>query len=316
MLPRLTVVILTLNEADNIGPCLQALAKQSNQEFEVLLIDADSTDGTTDAAVQVAEELGLRFRLHPCHFRMPIGESRNLGARLAMAPAVAYVSADVELAPDWIERALNGLATADMVFGHQVHAPHRRTIPAAVRGLRYRFPATDVQDGTRYASNVAGVYRTEILRRFPFDDEADAAEDLVLAKEATDAGYRIHYDPQMQAMHHDITRHAEEVNKNVREGRGWAAYRGPLGLHKEWLAWSALLAVGALASTTKRWRVPGIAGTIAILWGPSLRRAMRHSSPMAPLTTAKAAVIAPMYDLVFLANYLWGLAHPARRRRP
>lgn len=313
MAPRLTVVILTLNEEHSIAACLASLARQTEQDFEVVVIDANSKDATVQVATEAGAAMPGRVRIRACPFRMPIGQARNLGAELAHAPAVAYVSADVELASDWVARALVGLQRADMVFGRQKHAPHTMTVPAAVRGMRYAFPTSSIEDALPFASNVAGVYRTEILRRFPFDDDADAAEDLVTAKEAVEAGYRIHYDPDMCATHRDITRHKEELNKNVREGRGWAAYRNQLGIHKEWLAWGGVLAALGAATVVRRLRAPGIAGAIAVLWAPALRRAMRGHS-MRPATAAKAVAVAPFYDLAFLANYIRGLTRPARRR--
>lgn len=315
MQPRITVVILTLNEQDNIADCIGSLARQTVQEFETIVIDANSQDATLEASARAGQSLAGRFCIRARPTRIPIGEARNLGARLAKSPAVAYLSADVEVAPDWVERALDGLEQADIVFGRQLHAPRQLTVPAAVRGLRYAFPTETVPDGARFASNVAGAYKTEVLRRFPFDDEADASEDLVLVQEAKRAGCTVLYDPAMCVMHHDVTKHREEWSKNVREGRGWATYRTELGLNKGLLAWGGLLTAAGLSMTTQRLRVAGIAGALALLWAPTLRRVMRNPPKVQRATAAKAVAVSPLYDLAFLTTYVGGLMHRPRRQK-
>lgn len=312
MKPRLSVVILTLNEEQSIGGCLESLANQSVGGFETIIVDADSQDETVARAQEAAVALPGPFRLHKSDVLLPIGAARNLGARLAKAPIVAYLSADADLDPRWIEYALEALEAHDMAFGRQVHAPRQWTTAAAVRGLRYRFPDHPSDDAARFASNVAGAFCKEILLRFPFDEDACAAEDLVIALDAQDAGYRARYDPRMVAFHHDVATPREELRKNLREGEGWALYRSRLGLAKGWLLWGAGLAGAAGIAATHRWGLAAVAG---VLWAPALRRAMRRHSDLPPLQLVKAVLVSPAYDLAFLAKYLRGLSKPARRAR-
>lgn len=312
MTPPLCVVILTWNEEGNIGDCLRSLARQTDTDFETLVLDAGSRDRTVAEAKEAGAALPGGIRIHAGD-HMPIGAARNLAVRLTDAPLVAYVSADVELHPAWTQRARKALAGCDMAFGRQVHAPRRRTVASAVRGIRYRFPEVIPDEPVRFASNVAGVFRREIIERFPFDDEADAAEDLVMALEAQEAGFTACYDPKMVVFHHDVETPRQEFRKTLREGAGWAAYRRRLGLHGAWLAWGAALPVPLVLLP---WSVvAGVAGFAVVLWAPSIRRAMRHHPTMHPLDRAKAVVVSPAYDLAFLATYLRGLTRPPRTRR-
>lgn len=42
----LSVVILTYNSCKTIGKCLRSLENQENKDFEILIVDDDSTDDT------------------------------------------------------------------------------------------------------------------------------------------------------------------------------------------------------------------------------------------------------------------------------
>ncbi len=308
--PRLSLVVLTWNEEPNVAACLASIARQGVSDIEVILIDAGSTDRTVAIVEEMRQTLPFPMRLHVGPPRMPIGEARNLGVTSARAPVVAFLSADAELEPDWIVQALAAMDGADMVFGPQIHAPHSWTLGATVRGMRYCFPNGPTTDPLRFASNVAAAYRKEILLQFPFDPWANAAEDLLLARRASAAGYRATYNPQMLVRHHDVTTVRQEMRKNLREGRGCGFYTRELGVQWTVLAWAALM-LFALALGLFDLRVGAAAFAVA-LWAPALRRGLRrrHAIPLRHLLLGVAA--SPAFDLAFLVQYLRGLTQAHR----
>ena len=311
--PALSVVVLTWNEAANIGPALRALARQRRTDFELIVVDAASTDATVPIIEAERPRLPVPLRLVVADTKIPIGEARNRGAALARAPFVAFVSADAEIDEAWTEEAMKSLATADLVFSRQVHAPHEWTVGAAVRGLRYHFADDDAGDPMRYASNVAAAYRREVVERFPFDPWANAAEDLLLARRAAQAGFRVAYNPRMAVRHHDVPDARVEWRKNVREGYGWALYAGEIGHLNSLLAWGLLL-LGGLAFSLWSWPL-GLAATAALLWLPAARRAWRRRRDMPPGAILKGVLCSPPFDVAFLAQYVRGLAARARGRK-
>jgi glycosyltransferase involved in cell wall biosynthesis len=311
MPPQLSFVVLTLNEARNIGACLASIAAQDERRTEVVVVDAASDDGTVDIVRAMQASFPVPLRLEAAGTRLPIGAARNLGVRLAQAPHVAFLSADAELEPRWAREALASLRGHAMVFGPQLHAPHVRTVAAAVRGLRYHFPEAGTHNPLPYASNVAAAYRREVLERFPFDPQANAAEDLLLALRAARAGHAAHYNPRMRVRHHDVATLRQEWRKSVREGEGCATYSSELGLQWPVLAWGAALAAGAVAAAVRpRWGLPLLG---AVLYGPAARRAARRRRHMAASDIAKGVAATPPFDLAYLATYLRALGR--RRRR-
>ncbi len=318
--PRLSLVILTRNEEDNIGSCLSSVAGQTTQEIEVIVIDAASTDATVERAEAAREGFPMDLHLVAHDRPISIGHARNLGVELARAPVVAFLSADAELDETWAAQALRSLKVADLVFGRQVHDPHDWTLGAAVRGLRYRFPDHPVDDPDRLASNVAAAYRKRVLETMPFDPSINAAEDLLIAQRARSAGYKTTYNPHMVVFHHDVATLREEMRKNVREGWGLGVHARELGVEASLLGWGvALVGAAALLLSTPVWPLAAPVGAVSLaglLWLPALRRATRHAGRM-PLASLVAGVAAsPAFDLAFLANYVHGLTSSDRPLPP
>lgn len=312
MEPHLSVVVLTLDEEDTIGPCLGSLAGQTDQRFEVLVLDAASRDGTVRIVRQHEADHPVDLRLYTSSTRVPIGEARNRGVALARADRIAFISADAQVAPDWTGRVIAALTDADMVYGRQVHDPTTWTTAAAVRGLRYGFPSEPVDDPLPYASNVAAAYDRDLLERFPFDPDADAAEDLLLAKRADAAGYVVRYDPELVVRHHDVTTAGEEMRKNVREGRGWGLHVDELGPLMELGLWGVLLV--SIVPLVLLAPMVGLPLFLAFLYAPAVRRAWRRRHDMPVHRIVQGVVASPPFDLAFLINYLRGLW--GHRRRP
>ena len=61
--PKITVCIPAYNEEKNIAECLQALVNQTtNEKFEVILVNNNSTDQTIAIAEQFKKKLQLKIQ--------------------------------------------------------------------------------------------------------------------------------------------------------------------------------------------------------------------------------------------------------------
>jgi GT2 family glycosyltransferase/glycosyltransferase involved in cell wall biosynthesis len=91
---RVSVVVPTHNRKDKLAACLDALAGQSilPQEFEVLVVDDGSTDGTGEAVAARRDPFCLRY------FRQDNrgpGAARNLGIERAAGELILFIGDDV-----------------------------------------------------------------------------------------------------------------------------------------------------------------------------------------------------------------------------
>lgn len=318
--PRLSVIVITLDEEANIEPALDSLLAQEGVPLEVLVVDGASLDRTVELAQKISQN-DRRVRVFASPSHLSVGQARNKGLLHAQADAIAFMSADATAQPGWARSALEGLERSDIVYGRQEHEPGHTSVAAMVRGMRYHHfrrnhdqGQSEHEDAAAFASNVNAAIRREVFKQLRYVDEgpASALDDILFTTEARDLGYEIAYRSEMVVAHKDACTLREEAVKNRREGYGWGLLAPRLGIHRMVAAWGLLL-VAAL-TVLAVW--PGLVTLVAIMfavWLPTLRRAVR-SLGLARSGTGKwfaAIAVGPYFDLVFLFNYLNGL----RRRR-
>jgi glycosyltransferase involved in cell wall biosynthesis len=88
-MPRLSAIIITRNEASNIGDCLDSLAFCD----ERIVVDSDSTDGT----LLIAREKGARVATHGWK---GFGPQKNYALSLAHGDWVLSIDADERVTPE------------------------------------------------------------------------------------------------------------------------------------------------------------------------------------------------------------------------
>ncbi|MEA2386018.1 MAG: hypothetical protein QOJ22_192 [Thermoleophilaceae bacterium] len=120
---RISVVIPARDAAATVGRTIAALAAQElDGEWEVILVDDGSSDGTVGVAREAANAAHLDMTWVRQEPAGP-GPARNLGAVNASAPALAFVDADCFPQPGWLAAGLAALDSVDLVLGRVVPDP-------------------------------------------------------------------------------------------------------------------------------------------------------------------------------------------------
>jgi glycosyltransferase involved in cell wall biosynthesis len=111
--PRVSVVVATRNRADRLRDLLAGLRAQTldSGEFEVVVVDDGSDDGTADYLAGEGAAAGLR--LEPLSLERNRGRAaaREAGWRAAHAALIAFVDDDCVPDPRWLEAALDAHRT-------------------------------------------------------------------------------------------------------------------------------------------------------------------------------------------------------------
>lgn len=113
MKPQYSVVIPTLNEAQFLPRLLTSLTRQTNKQFEVIVVDGKSTDQTVRKARAFSAALPLRVVTAK---RAGVSLQRNTGAQLANGEWLIFVDADSQLLPQCIERIDRFVARSSLRF--------------------------------------------------------------------------------------------------------------------------------------------------------------------------------------------------------
>src|SRR3990170_5640248 len=101
--PLVSVVIVNWNGWDTLPRCLEALASQSFEDFEVILVDNASSDGSADEA----EMRWPHMRVIRLEENLGFAAANNLGARKACGRWLALLNNDAFPEPDWLEELIH-----------------------------------------------------------------------------------------------------------------------------------------------------------------------------------------------------------------
>ena len=119
-MPRLTIVIPTYNEAENIEAISQALLALPLENLELLIVDDDSPDGTGLLAEKVAESNPGKVKVIHRKGKLGLGTAYITGFQQALgegAELVGQMDADFSHSPYYIPGFVELLGEHDAVFG-------------------------------------------------------------------------------------------------------------------------------------------------------------------------------------------------------
>ncbi len=174
----ISVVIPLYNKEKSITKSLKSVLSQSYDDFEVVIVD----DGSTDGSVAIVDAINdSRIRLIRQENRGP-SKARNIGVKNAMGEWILFIDADDEMLPGTIEyfsQKINVVKDVNMFLGE-----------AVIYNGSTEYLAKQYQEG--YVSNpfkahVYGrlfqcsgttVYRKSIVEKYPFDERVRRYEDL------------------------------------------------------------------------------------------------------------------------------------------
>lgn len=127
--PRVSVVVAAYNAARTLPACLDALTRLNYPDYEVVLVDDGSTDGTPE----VAREFPMvrYFRLEE---NRGLSVARNTGVELATGEVVAFTDADCRPDADWLGYLVHDLRQGGFagIGGHNLLPPDDSALAAAV----------------------------------------------------------------------------------------------------------------------------------------------------------------------------------------
>ena len=99
----LSIIIIAYNEEKYLPVLLNSLSVQTNKEFELIVVDSNSTDNTCQIAKTYKENFE-QFVYHKLNIANGPAYARNQGAEVAKYERLIFLDADTRLKPDFVER--------------------------------------------------------------------------------------------------------------------------------------------------------------------------------------------------------------------
>jgi GT2 family glycosyltransferase len=99
--PSVSVVVLNYNGVKFIERCLKFILDTDYPNFEVILADNASTDGSVEIARSFSMDPCLKIVANPSN--MGFAEGNNIGAIHAKGEIIAFLNVDTEVDPNWLK---------------------------------------------------------------------------------------------------------------------------------------------------------------------------------------------------------------------
>jgi GT2 family glycosyltransferase len=184
--PSISVIVPVRNGAATLSRCLEALEQSEGVTRECIVVD----DGSSDESATLARRFGARLIESDRPGSGP-ARARNLGARVATAPVLCFLDADVVVYPDTLAQFV-ALFDADpslaAAFGSYDASPAAPGLLSQYRNLLHHFVhQTGQEHASTFWSGCGAIRRDIFLELGGFDPTytRPSIEDI-------DLGYRLH----------------------------------------------------------------------------------------------------------------------------
>jgi rhamnosyltransferase len=223
--PAASIILRSFNEGWALRETLPALRAEAFQDWELIVIDSGSTDGSPD----------LIRAFGPAHFIQILpheynpGRVMNHGMRLARSECGIFLNADATPQDsNWLGPLVESLAdtTTAAVFGRQIPRPDCRAV-FACDYERCFGPKRQSAAWDHFFSMVSSGLRKDIWSQRGFLEKLQYAEDDEYTRWARSHGYKIVYRPESVVMHSHNYSPTEAYKRSFGDAKALAAsWRG------------------------------------------------------------------------------------------
>lgn len=218
--PKVSIVMVNFNGKADLSSCLESLKKQTYSDFEIVIVDNASTDGSV-------EFLKAKFpyvNLIETGKNLGFGAGNNVGIKHSRGKYIIFTNYDVEFDPDWLLRMITTASSDDkigLVAPKILLYDSRNMINTC--GLTFQYtghafsrgankPSETFMEGEEIASvtGCAFLIKKEVLNKIGLFDEEfqnfgrffhSSLEDIDLAWRAQLAGYKVIFEPSAVMYH-------------------------------------------------------------------------------------------------------------------
>lgn len=198
--PQVTIIVCTYNRKDELSACLDSLVVQDYPNFDIIVVDDGSTDGTID----LLKEYKARHNIQVVRNEINKGVSgaRNAGIRNATGEIIAFTDDDCIATQNWITELVRGFSIDKkiMIVGGRIDDPTPTNILGiATKGL-YFITNKDSYDHLPTGGNLA--CKREYLIHNLFDETLKyGSDDDDLCQTCLEKGYKFFFRFQASVIH-------------------------------------------------------------------------------------------------------------------
>lgn len=184
-----SLVIPVKNEEESIEKLLKSISSQIKIPREVIIVDAGSSDKTTDI-IRNYSDSRIGLKLAAIGDAYP-GMARNAGVKEAAFEIIAFTDGGIELDKNWLEKLVGAMeagAPCDVVYG--AYMPRTDTLFKQCLALAVVPPR-----GRRTPFIASSLLKKAVWREIGGFPNLRAAEDRVFMEEIERRGFKTVYSP-------------------------------------------------------------------------------------------------------------------------
>ena len=252
MAPRLSVIITAFQEAETVGPAIDAFLAQVAEEAEIIVVCPDPQ------TIAVVDDYASRFPIvrHVADPQRGKPTAVNVGLEAARGDIVVLTDGDVRVADDAVAPLLTPLDDPDVgaVSGRPVSINSRdnvlgywsHVLTDGIHRMRLARDRATRSGKPRFllCSGYLCAFRRKLIDEVPKDA---LAEDAVISHRIAQQGARIRYAPDARVYVRYPTTYRDWLRQKVRSAGGYAqryVRESPFRMRSPWLearnAWRAL----------------------------------------------------------------------------
>jgi len=160
-----TVIICTYNRSHNLPSCLAALAAQEGLagiEWEVLVVDNNSSDNTPATVERLARELPITVR-YAREAQQGLNHARNHGVLNSQSKHFTFVDDDIRVSSGWLAALCQAFDRSDAdAVGGRIHLDPEIELPSWI------VPGSEIAGFLGYQDFGDQPFRMDGKSRYPF----------------------------------------------------------------------------------------------------------------------------------------------------
>ena len=225
--PKISVIIPTLNAADKIERCLEAVFSQSTKPYEVIIVDGRSTDDTVEKARKFPVKVFFQD-YGAC------GAARQIGVENAEGEYTAFTDADCIPSKDWLRNLLAELGDDIVGVGGRIENIGKGRWTRAINlafatflgsGRSIQGRAFKTKKFVKSVSASNSMYRkSDLVKIGGFNPDLSGADEIELNARLLKVG-KLLYIPEANILH-DHGRSLKEFAQNMYYYGGWRKESG------------------------------------------------------------------------------------------
>ncbi len=207
---KVSIIIRSYNESKWIEVCIDAIKKQSFKDYEIILVDNNSTDDT----VKIAKRIGNIRILHIDNFKP--GLAINYGVKNSIGKYIVCLSAHcIPTNKNWLNNLVTTIENKKNIagaYGRQI--PLSYSSDSDKRDLLITFGKDKrIQTKDAFFHNANSIIPRKIWNKFKFDEKVNNIEDRIWAKKVISKGLKIIYEPEAVVYHHHGIHHNNDKKR-------------------------------------------------------------------------------------------------------